>query len=79
LVKPKTTKASSDPNVFLSFSAVTLCLSRWGRVLWLPAGKVTFACYSSSLRSSCTNLAWELYKLAHVLNSNLVSEWLWKN
>ena len=39
---------------------------------------MTFACYSNSLRSSRTSLAWELYKLAQVLNSNLISEWLWK-
>jgi len=36
--------------------------------------KVTFACYSSSLRSSLVFSAWEQYKLVHVLNSNLISE-----
>jgi len=42
--------------------------------MWLAVGKVTFACYSSSLRSSRTSSARELYKLAPVLNSNLISE-----
>jgi len=37
-------------------------------------GRVTLACYSSSLRSSRTSSAWELYELAQVLNSNLISE-----
>jgi len=46
----------------LSFFAVSLY--RWGRVLWLPAGKVTFACYASSSTSSLICLAWEQYKLA---------------
>jgi len=36
--------------------------------------KRTFACYSSSLRSSLICLAWEKHKLAQVLNSNLISE-----
>ena len=35
------------------------------------------ACYSSSSRSSLICLAWEQYKLAQVLNSNLISEWLY--
>jgi len=45
------------------------------RLLWLPVGKVTFACYSSSLRSLIC-LAWEKYKLAQVLHSILISEWI---
>jgi len=40
----------------------------------LPLGKVAFACYSSSSRSSLICLAWEQYKLAQVFNSNLVSK-----
>jgi len=43
-----------DPNRFCHFLAVSL--SRWGRVLWLPVGKVAFACYSSSSRSSLISL-----------------------
>jgi len=74
LDKLETTKASSDPNAVLSFSAVTPFFVLWGRVLRLPVVKVTFACYSSSLRYGRTSLAWELYKLAQVLNSNLISE-----
>jgi len=31
----------------------------WGRVLWLPVAKVTFACYSNLSRSSLICLAWE--------------------
>jgi len=77
-VKLNATKASSDPNAVLSFLLLPLSLSLWGRVLWLPVIKVTFVCYSSSLRSSRTSLAWELYKRAQVINSNLISEWLWK-
>jgi len=50
-------------------------LSLCGRVLWLPVGKVTFACYSRSSRSLIF-LPWEQYQLAQVLNSNLISEWL---
>ena len=34
-------------------------------------------CYSSSSRSSLICLAWEQYKLAQVLNSNPISEWLY--
>ena len=60
---------------FCHFFAVYL--SRWGRVLRLPVGKVALACYSSSSRSSLICLAWEQYKLAQVLNSNLISEWLY--
>jgi len=33
-----------------------------------------FACYSSS---SLIFLSWEQYKLAQVLSSNLISEWLY--
>jgi len=33
-----------------------------------------FNCYLSSLRSSLICLAWEKYKLAQVLSSNLISE-----
>jgi len=43
----------------------------------MVVGKVTFACYSSSSRYSLICLAWKQYKLAHVLNSNLISEWLY--
>jgi len=43
----------------------------------LSAGKVTFACYSSSSTSSLICLAWEQYKLAQVLNNNLISGWLY--
>jgi len=43
-------------------------------LLRLPVGKVDFACYSISSRSSLICLAWEQYKLAQVLNSNLISE-----
>jgi len=39
----------------------------------LPIGKVTFACYSRS-PLSLIFLAWEQYKLAQVINSNLISE-----
>jgi len=39
----------------------------------LPIGKVTFACYSRSPMSLII-LAWEQYKLAQVLSSNLISE-----
>jgi len=35
---------------FCHFFAISL--SRWGKVLQLPVGKMTFACYSSSSRSS---------------------------
>jgi len=62
--------------VLLSFFYVSL--SRWGRVPLLPVGKVAFACYSRSSRSSLICLAWEQYKLAQVLNSNLISELLKK-
>jgi len=51
----------------------TSWLRAWESGLWLPVGKVTFACYSSSLRSLIC-LAWEKYKLAQVLNSNLNTE-----
>jgi len=37
---------------------------------------MTFACYLSSSKSFLICLAWEQYKLAQVLNSNLISEWL---
>jgi len=57
---------------FSHFFAVSL--SRWGRVLRLQVGKVAFACYSISSRSSLICLAWEQYKLAQVLNGNLISE-----
>jgi len=57
---------------FCHFFAVSV--SRWGRVLRLQVGKVAFACYSISSRSSLIRLAWEQYKLAQVLNSNLISE-----
>jgi len=40
----------------------------------LLVGKVAFACYSSSSRSSLICLAWEQCKLAQVLNSNLISD-----
>jgi len=40
----------------------------------LPVGKVAFACYSSSSRYSLIFLAWEQYKLAQVLKSNVISE-----
>ena len=53
-------------------------LSLWGRVMWLTIGKVTFACYSISLRSSLIFVAWEQYKLVQALNSHLISEWLSK-
>ena len=53
--------------------------SRWGGVLRLPAGKVAFACYSSSSRSSLICLAWEQYKLAQVLNSNLIYDFTEEN
>jgi len=43
----------------------------------LPVSKVTFACYSSSSRSSLICLAWEQYKLEQILISNLISEWLY--
>ena len=54
-------------------------LSCWGRVLRLPVGNGAFSCYSSSSRtiSSLIFLAWEQYKLAQALNSNLISEWLY--
>jgi len=57
---------------FCHFFAVSV--SRWGRVLGLPVGKVAFACYSISSISSLIRLAWEQYKLAQVLNGNLISE-----
>jgi len=43
--------------------------------MWLPVGKVTFACYSSSSRTLIC-LEWQQYKLAQVLNSNLISAWV---
>jgi len=43
----------------------------------LSVGKVTFACYASSSRSSLICLAWKQNKFAQVLNSNLISEWLY--
>ena len=55
---------------FCHFLAVPRSLFLWGRFLWLPVGKVTFACYSSSSRSFLTCLAWKQYKLAQVLNSD---------
>jgi len=63
---------TSDSNALLSFFAVSL--SRWGRVLQLPVGKVVFACYSSSSRFSLICLAWEQYNLGQVINSNAISE-----
>jgi len=64
------------PNrAFVIFFLFPYFLSLWGRVQWLPTGKVTFACYSRS-PISLRFLAWEQYKLAQVLNSNLISEWL---
>jgi len=51
-------------------------VSGWGRVLRLPVGKIAFACYSISSRSSLICFAWEQYKLAQVLNSNLISDYL---
>jgi len=59
----------------LSFFAVSL--SRWGRVLQLPVGRVAFASYSSSSRSSLIGLAWEQYKLAQVANS--ITIWFLNN
>jgi len=59
---------------FCHFFAVSV--SRWGRVLRLPVGKVAFACCSILSRSSLICWAWEQYKLPQVLNSNLISEWL---
>jgi len=59
---------------FCHFFAVSVC--RWGRVPRLPVGKVAFTCYSRSSRSFLICLAWEQYKLAQVLYSNLISEWL---
>ena len=59
---------------FCHFFGVSV--SRWGRVVRLSVGKVAFACYSISSRSSLICLAWEQYKVAQVLNSNLISEWL---
>ena len=46
--------------------------------MWLPVAKVAFACYSISLRSSLICLAWEQHKLAQALNSNFISESLFK-
>jgi len=57
------------------FFAVSV--SRWGRVLRLPVAKVVFACYSRSSRSFLICLAWQQHKLAQVLNSNLITEWLY--
>ena len=50
----------------------------WDRVIWLPLGKVTFACYSRSTNSSLICLTWQQHKFAQVglLNSNTISEWL---
>jgi len=44
------------------------------RILRLPVGKITFVGYSSSLRFSLICLTWDQYKLAQVLNSNLIKE-----
>jgi len=41
---------------------------------WLPVGKVTCACFRSSLKSSLIGLAWEQCKLAQVFNSNVIFE-----
>ena len=79
LDKPRTTNLRhSTQTRFCHFLGVSL--SRWWRVLRLPVGKVTFACYSSSSKSSLIRSAWEQYRLAQVLDSNLISEWLhwWK-
>jgi len=62
---------------FCNFLSVSYFLSLWGRVLWLPIDKLTFACYSRS-PISLIFLAWEQKKLAQVLNNNLISEWLSK-
>jgi len=40
----------------------------------MPVGKLTFACYSRSSRSALTCLARKQYKLAQVLNTDLISE-----
>jgi len=56
--------------VFVTFLLFP-CLVR--EVLRLPAGKVAFVCYSRSSRSLVC-LAWKQYKLAQVLNRNLISE-----
>ena len=75
LHKLKTTNLRHQTQTrFCHFFAVSV--SRWGRVLRLPVGKVDFACYSISSRSSLICLAWEQYKLQQVLNSNLISGWL---
>jgi len=57
------------------YISLSLFLSLWGRVLWSPIVKLTFACYSRSPISLIFS-AWDQYKLAQVLNSNLISEWL---
>jgi len=63
---------ASDLNALLSSFWCFRC--RRGRVMRLPVGKVAFACYSSSSRSSLICLAWKQYKRAQVFNSNLISE-----
>ena len=75
LDKPKV----SDPNALRAFVISLLfpiSLSLRRRLVWLPVGKVTFACYSNSSKSSLICTAFEQYKLEQVLNSNLISEWL---
>jgi len=53
LDKLKTTNVRHQTQTrFCHFLAVTLFLSLWGRVLWLPVGKVTFACFWTSLKIS---------------------------
>jgi len=73
IVKLRTTNLRHQTHPRLGhFFAISL--SRWGRVLRLPVGRMAFACYLSSSRSSLICLAWEQYKLAQVLNTNLHSE-----
>jgi len=77
LDKLKTTNVRHQTHTrFVIFLLLHFSLCLWGRGLWLPVGKVNFACLWSSLKSSLNGLAWEQYKLAQVLNSNVVSEWL---
>jgi len=63
---------ASDQNALCHFLAFSLFFDS----LWLQVDKVNFSCYSSPSRSSLIFFAWEQYKLAQVLNSKQISEWL---
>jgi len=57
---------------FCHFLAISLFFVSLVKSYVVTVGKVTFACYSSSSRTLIC-LEWQQYKLAQVLNSNLIS------